>query len=279
MLAVITAIAFIALIVASGIASVRYGWPQVRAWRSAFRRDPSAFDDARSGRPVAMAWSLWAVLGAGAFVGAAEAVAEGGAGTLAWSWLFAVLTSPLCAVAARAARTTSPGNAAPRVAGSLGAYFEQRGGARWHARIAHAGTFAWMFIAAIWAVLLTQRLLEELGVGTRGAAGNVGAMLRDPAWLACAAATLVGATLAMIEGRFVRVIHLVLGALGLLLVVAWMGVLVVGAAGDGAAAFVDAVGDAFRGAAPRGAWTGATAAEVAMSAITWLLPWFVLVIA
>jgi Na+/alanine symporter len=200
-----------------------------------------------------------ASLGAGAVVGGATAVALGGAGALAWLWLFGLVLAPLRMGDVLLARTSPPGRAGGEPPGTLVGRLEAD--ASPGVRALGAALLVALTIAASLGVLgvhgeavreASEAALPGSGVGVGVAVAVVGAVLaisgRDKPWLAWVAGVAV---VAMLLLGFVACLADVGRAVG---------------------AVARALDDAMHGAPAAGAFSGALASEVASAALAHVLP-------
>jgi AGCS family alanine or glycine:cation symporter len=231
-----------------------------------FTRVPDAFRAVRapsSGPGVAPAAPVFlaaaASLGAGAAVGGATAVSLGGAGALAWLWLFGIVLAPLRMADVLLARTSPPGRAAGEPPGNLVGRLEAD---------ASPGVRAL-------GVVLRLALAAGASLGVLGVHGEA---VRDAAEAALPGSSLgagvgvaVLAAMLALLGRDKPWLGWVAGvAVVALLLLGFVACLAdMGRALGGAARAID---DAFHGAAAAGAFSGALASEVAVAALTHVLP-------
>ena len=204
-----------------------------------------------------------ASLGAGAAVAGATAVALGGAGSLAWLWLFGMLLAPLRVADVLLSRTSPPGRAKGEPAGHLVGRLEadaspaMRGlGVALLVAIVLAGTVGVLAVHGGAVRDVSEAALPGsglgLGVGVAVVGGGIALFGRDKAWLGWLAG----------------------GAVVALLLLAFVACLV--DPSRAAASLFRAVEDAISGASASGAFSGALSAEVALAAFTFVLPPLVL---
>ncbi len=218
-------------------------------------------DRAAPAAPVFLAAA--ASLGAGAAVAGATAVSLGGAGSLAWLWLFGILLAPLRVADVLLARTSPPGRASGEPAGSLVGRLEADPSAVVRG-LGGVLLVAMMLAATLGVLAVHGQAVREisdaalpgsslgLGVGVAVVAGALALFGRDKPWLGWLAGVAVVA----------------------LLLVGFVACLA--DPSRAGASLVRAIEDAMRGASPSGAFSGALAAEVALAAFSYVLPPLVL---
>jgi AGCS family alanine or glycine:cation symporter len=219
-------------------------------------------DDKASGTTsplVTTALAAAASLGAGAAVSGATAVSLGGAGTLAWLWIFGLLLAPLRMADTLLARTSPPGAAKGEPPGSLAG----RLSADASPVVSALGLalLVALFLAALFGVAgvhgrtladASEQLLpgsaQPIVLGVAVAAGALALFGRGRAWLGWIAG---GAIVALLLVAFVACLYDPSRAAG---------------------ALVRAIEDALDGASAVGAFSGALASEVVLAALLHVLP-------
>jgi Na+/alanine symporter len=220
-------------------------------------RAPSTGSGPAPAAPIFLAAA--ASLGAGAAVGGATAVALGGAGALAWLWLFGIVLSPLRMADVLLARTSPPGRAGGEPPGSLAGRLEADASPAMRALgvalLAALAVGATLGVLGIHGEAVRDASEAALpgsglgaGLGVAALAGLLAWLGRDKPWTAWLAGVAVVALL----------------LLGFVACLADMGRALGGA--------VRAIDDAMHGAAAAGAFSGALASEVALAALTYVLP-------
>lgn len=249
------------LLMAAIVLTVRLRAPQLlqvgQALRALRAHDPGAPGTVPPATAVVL--SAVASYGAAGAVGAATAVSLGGAGAVAWVWLFAILLAPLRVAEAVLARTAPPGRAGVRTGSLAGRLLAEPGALR----------------VMGWALLVLVPLVAVSFFG--GAHGRAVSDAADrllpgsalPLGLGVAGA---GALLALVP---MRRAGSVLGWIGAVALVTLLGAALVAFFHDPSRAFggfARAFMDALYGAPSTAAFAGATVGEIAFAAMLHVLP-------
>ncbi len=235
--------------------------PQLTKLAEAFRALRS--DDAKAkGRlhpASSVALAAAASYGAAGAVGAATAVSLGGAGAVAWVWLFAILIAPLRMAETLLARTAPPGQAG-KASGSLAGRLLTEGGA--------AAGLGWALL-----VLVPLAGLAFYG-GTHGEAVMEAADQLLPG-SALALGLAVAAVAAVLSLAPLDRAGSILGWIAAVALIAFFGVAltaVLAEPGRAFGGFGRALMDAIYDAPSLRAFSGATAGEIAFAAVLYVLP-------
>lgn len=242
-------------------------------FRAALAHDPRAAGTMPPGTAVLL--SAAATYGSAAAVSAATAVALGGAGAIAWLWLFGLLIAPLRYAEALLARTAPPGSArqdaaaAERARGSLAA------------RLAHDASPAVRALGTALVVLVPFAAFTYVGGAHGGAAMDAAEQLLPGSAQPVAIAVAILAALIALPGialpgrERLAGASVAVGWLALAAVMTLLGVALVAAMhepGRALGAIPRAIEDALSGAENVGAFSGALAGEIAAVALLHLLP-------
>ncbi len=244
------------------VLTVRLRVPQVmklpEAFRALYAFDPKAAGSLHPATSAALA--AVAEYGAAGAVGAATAVSLGGAGAIAWVWLFAIVFAPLRMAEALLARTAPPGKAGART-GSLAAHVLAVEGVPMK-------VIGWALV-----VLVPLAGFAFFG-GTHGEAvvDAAGRLLPGSAMTLGLVVAGVGGLLAVLPTKRVGSI---LGWIGAVSLIAIFGAALVAIFSEPGRAFGGvgrAVMDAVYDAPSLRAFSGATVGEIAFAAMLHLLP-------
>jgi Na+/alanine symporter len=236
--------------------------PQIVRLADAFRalrgRDP----EAGGSMPPAASAALAAVAsyGAAGAIGAATAVSLGGAGAIAWVWLFALLLAPLRMGETLLARSAPPGKTG-QVPGSLaGRLLADRAG--------FVQGLGWVLLA-----LVPIAAFAYYGGAHGAAVRDAAERLYAPGGTEIAlAVALMGAALALVPLRRAGTL---LGWAGAVLMLAIVGTAIAALASEpsrGVGAFGRSIMDALYDAPRMRSFAGATAGEIAFAAMLHLFP-------
>ncbi len=249
-------------LVASILLTVRLGLPQITKLGAAFRAVREV--DAGAGGSIhpgaATLLSAVASYGAAGAVGAATAVSLGGAGAIAWVWLFTFLMMPLRMGEAALARTAPPGRAGEPTGSLAGRLLDDPvGGLRFAgaALLVLVPLAGFAFYGGTHGAALT-------GAAEHLAAGSAAPIVLIVAGLGVVLALLPPKRVGALAGWIAVVAVLALFAAGL---VAFLSEPARGFSGFGRAIF-----DAVQDAPIAGAFTGALAGEIAVAAMLHALP-------
>jgi Na+/alanine symporter len=250
------------VVVASLVLSVRLRAPQLLQLPEAFRalraHDPTASGSVPPATSVVL--SAVASYGAAGAVGAATAVSLGGAGAIAWVWLFTLLLAPLRVGEAVLARTAPPGHAGARTGSLAGRLLAEPSGA-----LRGLG----------WALLV---LVPLVGLFFYGGVHGGAVVDASDRLLPGSAVTLglvvagAGALLALVP---LRKAGSVLGWIGVVALFMLFGAALVAFFSEPSRAFGGfgrALMDAIHDAQSAAAFSGATAGEIAFAAMLYILP-------
>lgn len=215
----------------------------------------------------AIALSAVGSYGAASAVGAATAVSLGGAGAVAWVWIFAVLLAPLRMAEVLLARTSPPG-APGKKKKKEAPVPESLAGRLIGDRRSTLQGLGWVLLVLV-PIAAFAFFGGAHGEAARDAAAR--ALPHSATWIVLGVA-IFGAVLAILP---IERMGVVLGWIALLAVLALAGAALVAIASEparGVAAFGRALIDATRDAPRSGAFAGATVGEIAFAAILYLLP-------
>jgi AGCS family alanine or glycine:cation symporter len=250
------------VLVATIVLSVRLRAPQVLQLREAFRalraHDPTASGTVPPATSVVL--SAVATYGAAGAVGAATAVSLGGAGAIAWVWLFTLLLAPLRVGEALLARTAPPGQAGARTGSLAGRLMAEPGGG---------------LRALGWALLV---LVPLVGLAFYG--GVHGQAVADASERLLPGSALTVGLVVAAAGALFALVPLqrggsILGWIGLVALVTLFGAACVAFFSEPGRAFGGfgrAILDAIYDAPSTAAFSGATAGEIAYAAMLHVLP-------
>lgn len=249
-------------LVAALVVMARLRAPQltklVEAFRALRAHDPEAAGAMRPATSAAL--STVASYGAAGAVGAATAVSLGGAGAVAWVWLFAFLLAPLRMAEAALSRTAPPGRAG-KATGSLAA------------RLLTDPSRPIQSLG--WALIVLVPLAGFAffgGVHGEAVTGAAEHLLPGSALALGLAVAGLGAVLALVPLSRSATI---LGWMAIVALIAFFGVALtafISEPGPAIGAFGRALVDATEGATSVGAFSGATAGEIAFAAMLHVLP-------
>lgn len=208
---------------------------------------------------LALALSAAGTYGAAAAIGAATAISLGGAGAIAWVWLFGLLLAPLRFAETLLARTDAPGKS--QAPGSLA-------GRLMRDDVAGVRFLGFAFLAT----LLAAGFLYVGGVQGGAVLDAANQLSPESAPLIVLGVAAVGAALALAGEKRGAALAGWLGVVGLLVVFAVAAISALSEPGRAIGIFGRAIRDATSGAPTAGAFSGAFAGEVAFAAILYLLP-------
>lgn len=247
---------------AAAVLTIRLRAPQLMQVGAAFRafRQHDAKAEGSVHPATAIALNTAAAYGGAAAVGAATAVSLGGAGAIAWVWLFGILLAPF-RVAEVVLSRTAPAGEAGAAKGTLT-----------HRLLADTSPLARGLGLALLVLVPLAGFAFVGGVHGEAVAGAAGQLLEG-------AAIPLGLGVALLAiGAAVMPVEKVGTTLGWVAAVALIALFgagmfgIFGAPGRGFAAFGRALTDAMDGASTTGAFSGALAGEIALAALLHLLP-------
>lgn len=251
-----------AVAIAAIVLTVRLRLPQVLGLPAAFRalreEDPGAPGQVHPATSVAL--SAVATYGAAAAVGAATAIALGGPGAIPWVWLFSFLLAPLRVAEAVLSRTAPAGKAGTETGSLAGRLLAEDAG--WLQGL------GWALV-----VLVPLTAFAFFG-GTHGTAvlGAAEQLLPGSAFALGIGVAVVAGLLALAP---VERAGSILGWIATVSLIALFGAALVTLFGDlgrGMGGIGRALQDVFYDMPQAGAFSGALAGEIAISAILYLLP-------
>lgn len=249
-------------LLAAIVVTVRLRAPQVTRIGEAFRalraHDPKSAGTLHPAAATAL--SMAASYGAAGAVGAATAVSLGGAGAVAWVWLFAILLAPLRMAEAALARTAPPGRAGAATGSLAGRLL-----------IDHSGPLSGLG----WALLILLPLAGFAFVGgVHGGAVTDAAEQLLPGSALALGLTVAGAAalFALVPARRAGGLLGWIGAVALLVFFAVALTTFFSEPGRAFGALGRALRDAMEGAPSVAAFSGATAGEIAFAAMLHVLP-------
>jgi len=251
-----------AVAIAAIVLTVRLRLPQVLGLPAAFRalreEDPGAAGQVHPATSVAL--SAVATYGAAAAVGAATAVALGGPGAIPWVWLFSFLLAPLRVAEAVLSRTAPAGKAGTETGSLAGRLFAEDAG--WLQGL------GWALV-----VLVPLTAFAFFG-GTHGTAvlGAAEQLLPGSAFALGLGVAVLGGLMALAP---IKRAGSILGWIATVALIALFGaalVVLFGDLGRGLGGLSRALQDVFYDMPQAGAFSGALAGEIAISAILYLLP-------
>ena len=242
------------------VLTFRLRLPQILRLRDAFA-SLRAHDAGAGGQlPPASATVLAtvAVHGAIAAVAAATAVSLGGAGAIAWVWLFGLLVAPLRVAEAILARTAPAGRAIEVVGSLVGRLLGDP--------LSALRAIGWALFVLVPCVGFLW-FAGQHGEALAGVSAQLSAS-RWPLWVAVG----LGAVIALLPSRRAGALWGWLAVVALLALVTAILIVFLSEPGRAIGGVGRAVSDALEGATNVGAFTGAFVGEVAMAALLYLLP-------
>jgi len=242
--------------------TIRLRLPQVLALPAAFRAlredDPGAPGQVHPATSVAL--SAVASYGAAAAVGAATAIGLGGPGAIAWVWLFAFLLAPLRVTETVLARTAPAGKAGTETGSLAGRLLADDQGL--------LQGLGWALV-----VLVPLTAFAFFG-GTHGTAvlGAAEQLLPGSALALGLGVAVVGGLVALAPAKRAGSILGWIAAVSLIALFGAALVTLFGDLGRGLGGIGRALQDAFYGMPHAGAFSGALAGEIMISAVLYVLP-------